>query len=208
MIWYDVFANWYDLSLERIYRPYRAKSLDALKLEPGMSVLVPACGTGQDLPGLVEAVGPSGRVVGVDYSPGMLARAQRKADRGGWETVSLLERDVRELTDEDLNTAGAASVDRLLFSLALSALPDWEVMFERAYDRLAPGGRFVIFDVHAYKRVPQSWYVEWIAQADLARPLWEPAQRLGQEVNVEKLDGSPHIHGGTPILVSGLKGTA
>ena len=59
--------------------------------------------------------------------------------------------------------------------------------------------------VHAYKRVPQSWCVEWMANADLSRELWAPAQRLCDDVSVEKLKGSPHIHGGTPILISGAR---
>jgi len=205
MLWYDLFANGYDLSLEHLYRSYRAQSVAALRLEPGMRVLVPACGTGQDLDGLVEAVGPEGRVVGVDYSAGMLKRAQKRIDKAGWQNVTLLERDILALTDADLTEAGVPEVDRLLFSLALSVLPDWEAMFERAFERLTPGGRFAIFDVHAYRRVPQSWCVEWMANADLSREVWRPAQELGEGVEVQKLEGSPHIHGGTPMLIHGRR---
>ena len=205
MLWYDLFANWYDLSLEGLYRSYRSQSVAALRLSPGMSVLVPACGTGQDFPPLIEAVGPDGRVVGVDYSAGMLARASRRVERAGWSNVSLIERDIQELSEADLAEAGAPRVDRLLFTLALSVLPDWEGMFERALERLAPGGRFVIFDIHAFKRVPQTWSVEWMANADLSREVWAPAERLGADVTVERLKGSPHIHGGTPMLISGVR---
>ena len=57
MSWYDTFALFYDPSIERIYRPYRAQILEALQPRPGHTVLVPACGTGQDLPGLVARYG-------------------------------------------------------------------------------------------------------------------------------------------------------
>ena len=99
--------------------------------------------------------------------------------------------------------SGGQGFDRLLFALTLSALPDWQAVFERLFEALVPGGRCAIFDVHAYRRVPQSWWVEKMARAELAREMWGPLERLSTGYSFQKLEGSPHIHGGTPILAAG-----
>lgn len=49
----------------------------ATLLEPGMSVLDLGCGTGAITAGIAAAVGPEGRVVGVDRDAGLLAHALR-----------------------------------------------------------------------------------------------------------------------------------
>jgi ubiquinone/menaquinone biosynthesis C-methylase UbiE len=204
MSWYDTFALFYDPSIERLYRPYRPRILAALAPRPGDRVLLPACGTGQDLPGLVEAVGPEGAVVGVDFSEGMLSKARQRVAAGGWSNVSLHRLDLTAVDEAALvELSGGQGFDRLLFSLTLSALPDWERVFERLFAALRPGGRCAIFDVHAYRRVPQSWWVEVMARAELAREMWAPLERLSEGYSFERLEGSPHIHGGTLILAAG-----
>jgi SAM-dependent methyltransferase len=66
---------------------WRRRAVAALDLAPGDTVVEMGCGTGANLPYLREAVGSEGAVVGVDLSPGVLARARdRIADRG-WANV-------------------------------------------------------------------------------------------------------------------------
>src|SRR5215471_9919935 len=48
----------------------------AAVLASGMSVLDVGCGTGAITKGIAEAVGPTGRVVGIDRDPGLIARAR------------------------------------------------------------------------------------------------------------------------------------
>lgn len=50
----------------------------------GATVLNVGCGTGNNFPLLVPRVGVTGHVIGVDYSAGMLARAERRAERAGF----------------------------------------------------------------------------------------------------------------------------
>lgn len=50
----------------------------AALLRPGMAVLDVGCGTGAITVGIAEAVGPSGRVVGIDRDPTLLARARAR----------------------------------------------------------------------------------------------------------------------------------
>ncbi|WP_233745491.1 class I SAM-dependent methyltransferase [Halobacterium bonnevillei] len=48
------------------------------------------CGTGANLRHLRDRVGPTGTVVGVDLTPGMLARAESRVERAGWQNVHLV----------------------------------------------------------------------------------------------------------------------
>ncbi|SVD64053.1 uncharacterized protein METZ01_LOCUS416907, partial [marine metagenome] len=70
MRWYDIFSRIYDYSVGMIYRGYRRQIAQALRLQPGDAVLDLACGTGPNHPYLVQQVGSTGSVFGVDLSSG------------------------------------------------------------------------------------------------------------------------------------------
>lgn len=211
MSWYDTFSGFYDHSVERVYRPYRGPAVSALGLSPGSSVLDLACGTGPNLEFLADAVGPTGRVVGADFSEGMIGRARRRAERAGWSQVSLIQADARALTRTDLEGSGVpgGDLDGVIVTLGLSVIPDWETVLTHTFGLLKPGGRYVIFDIHAGpgERVPASWWVERIAQAELARKPWEVLDRLSDSVELRRLPGSPHVHGGRPFMAIATKPT-
>ncbi len=207
MAWYDVFSIFYDQTVERVYRSYRARVVDALELEVGDSVLDLACGTGPNHPYLVDATRGDGRIFGVDFSAGMLKRAEAQAQREGWTNVFLLERDARQLTVADLEAACGAPVhlSHVVVALGLSVIPDWEAVFKATFELLPPGGRYVIFDIHAERWVPQTWVVRKMAQADLSRQTWRALEACSEDFSFEYLPGSPHIHGGRPFLASGRR---
>ena len=83
---------------------------------------------------------------------------------------------------------------------------DWETVLEEAWQSLVPGGQLVIFDVYAERRVPQSWWIEFIARADRSRRVWEPLEARASEFQLDFLPGSPHLHGGRLLLAVGRKG--
>ena len=68
MSWYDLFSRFYDRSLEPLYVEARTAAAEALRLEPGLTVLDVPVGTGQSLDVLAPAVLPGGHVLGVDAS--------------------------------------------------------------------------------------------------------------------------------------------
>jgi demethylmenaquinone methyltransferase/2-methoxy-6-polyprenyl-1,4-benzoquinol methylase len=97
-------------------------------------------GTGRNFPYLVEAVGPSGTVIGVDASPGMLAEARKLIERNGWSNVELLRQDATQLdVDRD--------VDGVLFSMSYSAMPEPRPALAKAWERLRPARRVVVLDM-------------------------------------------------------------
>ncbi|WP_254823462.1 class I SAM-dependent methyltransferase [Haloglomus halophilum] len=72
---------------------WRARAVAALDLAPGDTVVEMGCGTGANLPYLRRAVGPGGRVVGVDLTGPLLARARDRVAREGWTNVHVVQGD-------------------------------------------------------------------------------------------------------------------
>jgi ubiquinone/menaquinone biosynthesis C-methylase UbiE len=139
---YDRIARSYSTlePLYLIFPPARRRAVAALGLKAGDSVLEIGAGTGRNFPYLVEAVGPSGTVIGVDASPGMLAEARKLIERRGWSNVELLQQDATQLeVDRDL--------DGVLFSLSYSAMPEPRPALARAWERLRPSARVVVMDM-------------------------------------------------------------
>jgi ubiquinone/menaquinone biosynthesis C-methylase UbiE len=120
--------------------PARRRGVAALGLRPGDTVLEVAVGTGRNLPYLVDAVGPTGTVIGVDPSAGMLREAAKMVALRGWSNVELIEGDATKL---DLDRA----LDALFFSLAWSVIPAPVAALSRIWDRLRPGGRVAVMEM-------------------------------------------------------------
>src|SRR5207248_903583 len=74
----------------------RKRAVDRLKLQPGNRVLDVGCGTGRNFLFLREAVGPEGRVYGVDFSAGMLREARKLCRRWHWTNIVLIEDDAAD----------------------------------------------------------------------------------------------------------------
>jgi demethylmenaquinone methyltransferase/2-methoxy-6-polyprenyl-1,4-benzoquinol methylase len=93
---YDQDAGQQSGRFARITEAARKRAVAALALQPGQTVLDVGCGTGASFARLVTAVGPRGRVVGVDQSPAMLAVAAKQVETAGWRNVELVEAPVEE----------------------------------------------------------------------------------------------------------------
>jgi ubiquinone/menaquinone biosynthesis C-methylase UbiE len=140
---YDRVAPWYRaLSPLFLINPsMRRKAVAALALRPGGAVLEVGVGSGRNLPYLLDAVGPSGAVVGVDLSAGMLAEAGKLVAKRGATNVRLIEADAARVELD-------REFDAVLFSLSYSVIPEAvrPAALALAWDRLRPGGRLVVLD--------------------------------------------------------------
>ncbi|MGV3629190.1 MAG: class I SAM-dependent methyltransferase [Betaproteobacteria bacterium] len=88
--YYRRYARDYDASAQRTMA-LRRRTIARLGLRPGDVVLDTGCGTGLSFPLLLDAVGTSGRVIGVESSADMLVLARERAAAAGWNNVTLLE---------------------------------------------------------------------------------------------------------------------
>jgi S-adenosylmethionine-diacylgycerolhomoserine-N-methlytransferase len=149
---YSRVARVYDrLSAEPVYRAGRVEAVAALGLARGERVLDVGCGTGLNLP-LLTAVGPTGLVVGVDRSTRMLDVARAQVRRRGWDNVRLVHADATGLDiGLDPTLGDPAGFDAVVFTYALSLMPDWPAAWHAATRLLRPGGRAAVVDM----RLPQ-----------------------------------------------------
>lgn len=173
---YQVWARTYDA----LVAPYllgnegrlRRETIRVLNLQPGQVVLDVACGTGRNFPLIQERIGPTGTLVGLDYTPAMLERAKARIQRHGWENVQLVLGDAAQTTLE--RQFGAA-----LCTFAMSVIPDYNGALQRMIAHVRPGGQVVIADAkrssHWYAR-PFNGVADllgWGAAADMSRRPWE-----------------------------------
>ncbi|HKF19162.1 MAG TPA: class I SAM-dependent methyltransferase [Candidatus Dormibacteraeota bacterium] len=117
-----------------------------LGLHGGEIVLDVGCGAGQHLEVLRGLAGAEGRVIGIDYSPRMLARADELIRRQGWDNVELRRGDASRPGFEQPDLAPAFA-DAALASFAMSAMPDVRAAAGNVWTALRPGGRFLVLDV-------------------------------------------------------------
>ncbi|THG33894.1 methyltransferase domain-containing protein [Glaciibacter flavus] len=147
---YAAIARAYDvLSGEwPVYGAGRRAGLALLGLRPGDTVLDLGCGTGLNFAGLLDAVGPSGRVIGVDRSPQMLAAARRRVSSARESRVRLVKADAETMHYADvLADAGGGAFDAVVATYALSVIDDWPAAWRAARAALRPGGRALIVDM-------------------------------------------------------------
>lgn len=131
---YDFIAKVYALIGYRI-GSYRRKAIDSLNLKEGDTIVDLACGTGLNFPYLQKAVGPQGKIIGVDITDAMLGQAQARIDAHGWKNVQLVHRDVEKYRFP-------AHMDGALSTFALGYLPDYDGLIKRIYKALPMKGRF------------------------------------------------------------------
>lgn len=133
---WDLAADDYEPLWQRQLAPAQAAMLELARPRPGEQVLDVACGTGLITLAAARAVGPDGRVLGVDISDRMVERAARRAN-----TLGLGARARFERMDGEALALPDASFDLALCGLGLMYLPDWDRGLREMRRVLRPGGR-------------------------------------------------------------------
>ena len=204
-------AKHYDIT-SRLYpapgypqRGQRLRAVQALGLRAGDTVVDMACGTGLNFSLLEKAIGPAGRIVGVDLTDAMLARAQDRIETSGWSNISLVQADAVAFDFP-------AEVDAILSTYALSQVPECAEVIAHGAAVLSAGGRWAVLDLKVPDNTPR-----WLAQLGTAivRPFasidewtmrrpWEAIRAAMQE---ELADPSwTELFFGTAFLAAGSRG--
>lgn len=168
-------AAGYDASARRTMA-LRREVVGMLALRPGETVIDVACGTGLSLPLLWEAVGPSGRVIGIEVSPDMMAIARARCADAGWRNVSLIEGAMEEAD-------AGVTFDAALFNYTHDVLQSPGAL-ERIFSFAKPGARIAIagikhpprwlFPLRLYRLLKARPYVTTLSGLDRPWRLIEP----------------------------------
>jgi ubiquinone/menaquinone biosynthesis C-methylase UbiE len=153
--------------LEALYRigdAVRRRSIvrAALAATAGERILDVGCGPGFYCAELLEEVGPTGSIVGLDSSPQMLALAARRC--AGHDHVEFHEADASSLP------VGSASFDGAVCVQVLEYVPEVATGLRELYRALRPGGRVVVWDVDW---ATVSWHSADPARMDRVLAAWD-----------------------------------
>lgn len=122
------------------------------EVQPGETVLDLGSGAGIDILLAAQKVGPSGRVIGVDMTDEMLAKARENIAAAGLDNVEVRKGLIEELPVE------SSSVDWVISNCVINLSPEKDRVFAEIARVLAPGGQVLVSDIVA-KDLPQ-WIVE------------------------------------------------
>jgi acyl dehydratase/ubiquinone/menaquinone biosynthesis C-methylase UbiE len=180
---YRRLAGSYDLTTAWL-EPYRHRAVSHLRLQPGEVVLDVGCGTGLSFEPIQAAIGPSGRLVGIEPCPEMLAAARARVEAAGWGNVTLL-----EATAEEVTVPGPA--DAVLFAFTHDVMRSPKAL-ANVLGQVRPGGRLAAAGPKWTAFVPQLnplvWQVahQYVTSFEGFRRPWAELERAVPDLWVEE----------------------
>ena len=120
------------------------------QIKPGDTVVDLGSGAGNDCFVARAETGETGKVIGIDFTPEMIARARENVNKLGYNNVEFRQGDIENMPV----STGEANV--VVSNCVLNLVPDKEKAFKEIYRILKPGGHFSVSDIVLLGNLPES----------------------------------------------------
>jgi demethylmenaquinone methyltransferase/2-methoxy-6-polyprenyl-1,4-benzoquinol methylase len=179
-------------------KAYRLHAIKKLSLQRGDNVIELGCGTGLNFPILMKQIGPEGRLIGVDLTPGMLDIARERVKQAGWKNVELIQSDIVAYDFPE-------KVNGVIATGLFGYIPEYDRVIKTISESIVSGGHLVILDGKQPKNLP-SWLFKIVLKLGgpfgytpeyfNVRP-WESVGRYFKETSIDTM------YGGMIYILSG-----
>lgn len=121
------------------------------KIKEGDTVIDLGSGAGNDAFVARRLTGEKGKVIGIDFTEAMIARAKENAEKLGLKNVEFRQGDIEDMP------VTSNKADVLVSNCVLNLVPNKHKVFSEVYRVLKPGGHFSISDIVLDGLLPERW---------------------------------------------------
>lgn len=121
------------------------------KIEEGDTVIDLGSGAGNDAFVARKLTGEKGKVIGIDFTEAMIARARANAEQSGLNNVEFRLGDIEDMP------ITSDKADVIVSNCVLNLIPNKHKVFSEVYRVLKPGGHFSISDIVLEGELPARW---------------------------------------------------